>query len=211
MKIAKTTLIRSASLIASLIFLFIAFILFVFRPFSLGNNQAIPYGWGYKMVSSFKGSPAVPRPVSLPKNNNNPHLAHTNSATMHVDSYASGAHSLGGPLGICPHVMSYAHGSFGGECACVTFDSKGNIVAVFGSFKEFALLLLSPDDLKTLAKISLPQRKSNRSLSIRRIMNDTSGGAYFFLDNKDRAVLVDANNDLKIIAQVWEEDHVHRG
>lgn len=209
MKISKTTILRSAIFIASILFLFIVFILFVFRPFSQGNNQAIPYGWGYKRVSSFKGSPAVPAPVSLPTNKRNPHLANTNSATMHVDSYASGAHPLGGPLGIRPYVLSYAHRRFGGECACVTFDSKGNIVAVFGSFKEFTLLLLSPDDLKTLAKISLLQRKSNRSLSIRRIMNDTSGGAYFFLDEKDRAVLVDANNVLKIIAQVWEDDHVH--
>ncbi|MBN1414934.1 MAG: hypothetical protein JW973_07530 [Bacteroidales bacterium] len=204
----KKYLKRLLILFASLVLLIIAFLIYNYRPYSSGNPPAIPKGRGYDKVRSCKGSPANPRPISINGSPYHPYLACTNSATMHVDAYASGAHPRGGPLGIHPNVISYAHGAFGGECACVAFDSKGNIVAVFGSFNEFALLLLSPYNLKTLAKISLPGRKSNRSLNIRRIMNDTSGGAYFFLDNKDRAVLVDANQDLKIIAQVRQNDHV---
>lgn len=192
-----------------LILLFIAFVIFVFRPYSFGNPPRIPKGWGYNLAKPFKGSEAIPKPILIANTTNHPYLANTNSSTMHVDAYASDAHPFGGPLGKDPKIQSYAHSAFGGECACITFDSRANIVAVFGSFKEFALLLISPDNLKTLAKISLPARKSNKSLNIRRIMNDTSGGAYFFLDNKDRAVLVDANQDLKIIAQIWDGHHVH--
>ncbi|TSA26920.1 hypothetical protein D4R71_03035 [bacterium] len=192
-----------------LLILFIALLIFIFRPYSFGDPPRIPKGWGYKLAKVFKGSQAVPKPILISNKIDHPYLANTNSSTMHVDSYASDAHPLGGPLGKNPKVQSFAQGAFAGECACVTFDSRGNIVAVFGSFKEFALLLISPDNLKTLAKISLPARKSNKSLNIRRIMNDTSGGAYFFLDNKDRAVLVDANQYLKIIAQSWDGDHVH--
>lgn len=40
-------------------------------------------------------------------------------------------------------------------------------------------------------------------------MTDTSGGAYFFLDNKDRAILVDANQDLKVISQKWDNGKPH--
>ena len=207
--IKKRYLKRLLVIFTILISFIIILVLFIIRPFSTGNPPSIPKGWGYNHVLSFKGERANPKPISIPDNPKNPFLANTNSSTMHVDSYASDAHPYGGPLGINPQVISYAHGAFGGECASVTFDKKGNILAVFGSFKEFALLLISPTDLKTLARISLPGRKSNKTLNIRKIMSDTSGGAYFFLDNQDRVVLVDANQELKIIAQKWEGDNVH--
>jgi len=131
----------------------------------------------------------------------------TNSNNMHADSYASDVHVKGGLLGRKPEVISYAHGKrFGGECACVTFDSTGNIVAVCATFKEFSLLLISPDNMKPIARLKLPQRASNKSFNLRKIMSDTSGGAYFFLDEKDRAVLVDANQDLKVVGQRWDKD-----
>jgi hypothetical protein len=196
-------------ILSSLIILFLLFIVFVFRPWSFGESPKIPQGWGHKHVKLFKGSRAYPKPINVPVNACNPFLVNSNSQTMHADCYASGVHKFGGPLGINPRVISYAHGNFGGECACVTFDSRGNIVAVFGSLKEFALLLISPGDLKVLASISLPGRKSSRTLNIRKIVNDTSGGAYFFLDNEDRAVLIDGDQVFKIIAQIWKGNNVH--
>lgn len=182
----------------------VAGFVFVFRPYMVGNPPQIPSGWGQRIAPQYVGKPAVPHPITTTAIPKNPFLAQGNSSTMHVDSYASDVHPRGGPLGVNPSVTSYAHAALGGECACVTFDSRGNIVAVCATFKEFNLMLLRPDTLQPLAKMTLPPRASSKGLNIRKIMSDTSGGAYFFLDNEDRAVLVDAKQHLRVIAQHWD-------
>lgn len=181
---------------------------FVFRPFSPGNPPEIPVGWGYNRAAQFVGEPASPKPLEEMLPPRNPYLAPGNSSNMHVDSYASDVHPLGGPLGINPAATTYAHGAVGGECPCVTFDSRRNILAVCATFREFSLMLLAPDELRPLAKLALPPRASTRTLNLRKIMTDTSGGAYFFLDNQDRVVLVDADQRLKVIEQLWDGDDV---
>jgi hypothetical protein len=178
-------------------------IVFIFRPYSFGNPPRIPQGWGWRYAPKFKGYPAIAKQLDVQVPPCNPNLARTASSNMHVDTYASDAHIKGGPLGRNPRIQTYAHGRFGGECACVTFDSKGNIVAVCATFKEFSLLLMCPETLEPMARLNLPPRASNKSLNLRKIMTDTSGGAYFFLDAKDRAVLVDAKQDLTVVGQRW--------
>lgn len=157
------------------------------------------------MAERYRGEPGESKPIAGAPIPQHPFLADTNANTMHADAYASSVHPLGGPLGVDPQIRSYAHGSFGGECATVTFDRRGNIFAVCATLSEFALLLIRPEDLKPLGRMSLPQRESNKSLNLRRIMSDTSGGAYFFLDHRDRAVLVDAHQSLKVVGQRWQD------
>lgn len=194
-------------LLALLGLLLIALLLtvFVFRPYSMGSASEIPSGWGSRMAARYRGQPAWSNPIEGALIPQHPFLARTNANNMHADGYASGVHPRGGPLGRNPQVESYAHSRFGGECASVTFDSRGNIVAVCATLSDFSLLLIRRDDLTPLARMGLPQRESNKSLNLRRIMSDTSGGAYFFLDHKDRAVLVDAEQTLKVIGQQWQD------
>lgn len=180
---------------------------FVFRP-NFTNSKEIPNGWGRSRQTVYYGKPAVARPlgtVSIPAH---PFLATSNSSNMHVDAFASDVHPKGGPLGRNMRVRTYAHGRIGGECATVTFDSRGNIVAVCATFRKFSLLVISPETMRPLAEFRLPPRESNKSLNIRKIMLDTSGGAYFFLDNHDHAVLVDANQQLRVIGQRWSGERV---
>ncbi len=183
---------------------FFAVFIFIFRPYSFGDPPLIPFGWGYHLSDKFKGQVAKIKPIKGIHIPQNPFLNDSTSQNMHADTYASDTHPIGGPLGQKPTIKSYSHGRVGGECACVTFDSRNNIVAMCATFKEFSLLLLSPKNLKPLARLNLPPRASNKTYNLRKIMSDTSGGAYFFLDNLDRAVLVDADQNLKIIAQRWE-------
>ncbi len=119
---------------------------------------------------------------------------------MHGDSYASAAVPVAGPLGHDLQIQSYAHGAVGGECATVTFNSRGQLVAVCATFKNFALLLIDPADLRPLARLDLSPRASSKSLNLRTIMTDTSGGSYFFLDRQERVVLVNAHQQLLRIA-----------
>lgn len=190
---------------AVVVFLLAATLLFVFifRPFS--PDDSIPQGWGYSRMPVFRGSPASLNPLrgySVPAH---PFLADTNANNMHVDSYVSDVHPAGGPVGNEPKVSSYAHGAVGGECASVTFDSRDNIVAVCATFKNFSLLLIDPKTLRPLTEMLLPPRASSKTFNLRKIMTDTSGGAYFYLDNRDRAVLVNAHQHLLIVGQDWSE------
>lgn len=177
------------------------FFFFVFRPYS--PNGSIPQGWGYSRMPAFRGAVASPQPLSRHLIPQHPFLAGTNASNMHVDGFASDVHPSGGPLGHQPDVTSYAHGPLGGECASVTFDSNGYIVAVCATFKNFSLLLIDPDSLRPLAEMLLPPRPSSKTFNLRKIMTDTSGGAYFYLDHRDRAVLVNAHQNLLIIGQDW--------
>jgi outer membrane protein assembly factor BamB len=159
--------------------------LFLFRPFSCASPGSIPQGWGHGRVPDFVGRPATPRPIEGPPVPGHPFMAATGSNNMHVDSYVSDAHPQGGPLGRTPSVTSIARGFLGGECASVTFDRRGRIVTVCMSVSGGNLLLLDPRTLEELASFDLPPRPSTRSLNIRTIVTDTSGGAYFYLDHLD--------------------------
>ena len=171
---------------------------FVFRPLAGGP---IPQGFGYDRVPAYGGAPARARTLESFAIPTHPFMAATSANSMHGNAFSTGTHARGGPLGIDPEVHSIANASLGGECATVTFDSRGRIVAVCASFGKFMLLMFDADTLEVMAQLDLPPRASNRSGNIRRIMSDTSGGAYFYLDHRDRAVLVDAHNRLRVIGQ----------
>lgn len=122
--------------------------------------------------------------------------------SMHNDSYISDTHEPAGPYGIDLQITSTAQSRFvGGQCASVTFDSRGRIVSYCSGLTETALKLFHPQTLAELASYRLPQRGVNRTLNMRRIVKDSSGGAYFYLDHQDRAVLGLPDNTIKVIGQ----------
>ncbi len=109
-----------------------------------------------------------------------------------------------GPLGRNPEVTSEKIAPIGGECATATFDAAGRLITVCGTFTGFLLKLLDPRTLDTLAEYKLPQRSSTveaiTRLDFARIFKDTSGGAYFYLDDRDRVVLADSRQHVLRIA-----------
>jgi hypothetical protein len=163
--------------------------------------KPIPRWWGACTVPDFVGAAAEARPLEDPGVPQHPFMADSVSGTMHADAFSSGAHRGPGPLGIDPVVASSARGLVGGECATVVFDSRGRLVTVCGDFEAFTLLLLDPVTLEELASYRLPPRPSTKEALHKRdlqiITTDTSGGAYFYLDEQGRVVL--ATSDRKIL------------
>ncbi len=152
----------------------------------------IPPGPFDSSVPQFQGAPAEPRPVrqgSLPQH---PHLAANGASSMHNDAYASDAYAGGGPLGRDLQVSSATYGVE--ECATMSFDRQGRIVALCGGLEGSRLMLLDPDTLDVLAAHPLPPRKPSTETSP---LEDLCGGAYFYLDEQDRAIVETTN------AQVW--------
>ncbi|NGN64932.1 hypothetical protein G5C51_13620 [Streptomyces sp. A7024] len=169
-----------------------------------GHADPIPQDLGRHLVPAYEGAPAKPRPLPDAAQPQHPYLAPNGRSGMHADAASSDTHPTAGPLGRDPEVTSESMAVLGGECATLTFDRAGRIIAVCGTFSGFLVKLLHPRSLKTLAEHQLPQRPSSvdavTSLDTSKIFKDTSGGAYAYLDHRDRLVLADSRQHLLRIA-----------
>jgi hypothetical protein len=161
--------------------------------------------WGGQAVRDaavgYFGQPAQTAPLPAQTIPAHPYLAAQGQNGMHGDSYAGKVQDWPAPLGRHPQVRSKSLSTlFGGECATVSFDAKGRVRAVCATLLSFRLYLLDAQTLSVLAYYELPLRASNKSLRMRRIMEDTSGGAYHHVLAGDRPLIVDAHNVLGIYA-----------
>jgi hypothetical protein len=128
----------------------------------------------------------------------NPFMAsNEQSNNMHCDTYMTDTYEVSGPLGINPQVVSASYGF--AECATITFDSKGRIVTVVTDISGPRLLLMDPDTLDEFASFPLPPRHAGWVEDPIGPLEDPSGGAYFCLDNHDRAIVATHNHTVKII------------
>ncbi|MFE4263918.1 hypothetical protein [Streptomyces sp. NPDC056883] len=172
--------------------------------------EEIPLAPGHRLVSHYDGAPAAAAPLPGEAPPQHPFLAPNGRSGMHSDAAGSATSPWSGPLGKNPKVTSEKIAALGGECATATFDSGGRLVTVCGTFGGFKVKLLEPRTLATLAEHQLPQRSSTvqaiTSLDFSKIFKDTSGGAYFYLDNQDRAVLADSRQHILRLSHVQKPD-----
>ncbi|MDL4771501.1 MULTISPECIES: hypothetical protein [Thermomonosporaceae] len=171
------------------------------------GSTPIPDGPGRGLVPGYVGAPATPRPLAGRPVPANPHQGPVGTSSMHADSYASDTYPFSGPLGRNPQVLNEAKGGglLPGLCSTVTFAKKsGLIVAQCTRGQNFMLRLIDPVTLKDLATYELPPRPSTVqaafSGSLDKVLTDTSGGAYYYLDPQDRAVLADSAFHLRRFA-----------
>ena len=124
-----------------------------------------------------------------------PYMAPNGMSNMHNDPYMTDTYEVSGPLGSNPQVNSTYYGL--AECVTVTFDSQGRIVTVLGGFGAPTLLLLDPDTLDELARYVLPSRPWYWIFDEIGILEDPSGGAYFYLDHEGNVVVT--THDYRIL------------
>lgn len=127
-----------------------------------------------------------------------PFLAEGSNGTMHGDGGQSDTHFAAGPFGDALEVRSRASGNgMPRQCSTFVHRSDGQLVMMCGGLAGFRMVLLDPDTLKALATYDLPVRPSSFEAAVKRdmsiIMSDSSGGAYLFLDNKDRLVFANSS------------------
>jgi hypothetical protein len=177
----------------------------LFAMYDAVTVRPLPSGPGRYLVPQFSGRPASAQalpPVDIPQH---PFMAPNGRNNMHNDSYISDTHEPAGPYGVDLQITSAAQSRFvGGQCAAVTFDSRGRIVSYCSGLAETALKLFHPHTLAEMASYRLPQRGVNRTFNMRKIVKDSSGGAYFYLDHQDRAVLGLPDNTIRVIGQIQD-------
>ncbi|MGH2922855.1 MAG: hypothetical protein ACRDKH_02350 [Solirubrobacterales bacterium] len=138
----------------------------------------------------FQGAPAVPNPIAgIDPPPRHPFMAPNERSNIHNDAYQTDVYGVPGPVGDGAEVSTL----FVRECASVAFDSQGRIVTVCVGLDQPVLALLHPQTLRTIAAKPLPLRNL---LSGTNPFSDFSGGGYFYLDHRDRAVV--ATNDRRV-------------
>src|SRR4051794_3840303 len=131
----------------------------------------------------FIGKPATAKPITgVPKTPQNPFMAANGKSSTHNDSWQTDAYTGKGPLGRKPVKKSNA---FTGDCISTSFDRQGKMVAICTDPTIGPTLYkFDPKTLAQLAKFELPPRQTPPpGISP---LTDTGGGAYFFMDDKDR-------------------------
>ncbi len=126
----------------------------------------------------------------------NPFMAADPGNSVHNDAWASDNYTaLSGPLGRRLTILSTA---IGRDCITLAFEPDGRIVGTCTDLEHGpAMYLLDPRTLATLAFRQLPfvppPAGTNPALN-------TTGGAYFYLDNRNRAVLAASTSHILIVA-----------
>lgn len=153
--------------------------------------------------------PVVPRVVRVKKPPTNPAMAKGGVGNIHDDSWMSDAYWVRGPLGHAPEVLSSALGQR--VCVTITFDRKKRLVATCSSLTGPRLYMLDPTTLDVLAEMELPFVPPPPGQDP---FTNSAGGAYFYLDRRDRAVIGTAENHIWVVAEtaptpgfVLEEDY----
>jgi hypothetical protein len=154
----------------------------------------IPEGPDAASLPPFVGSPAAQNPVAAVDPPRHPFMAPNSRSNLHVDAYQTDVHQGPGPLG---KGMSRTETFLEGDCASVTFDSRGRIVTVCVGLEGPKLFLLDPKTLETLASFPLPPRVPGGGS----VFNDFAGGGYFYLDDQDRAVIPTTSRHLFVVRE----------
>jgi len=165
---------------------------FLWRTRALGKDAVEPE---YGNFTRYRppGTTAAVAHVAIPSH---PFMAKGGN-NMHNDAYISDSYAVSGPLGLDPRVISRTQG-FGGY-GTLTFDRAGRIVAVYSNGRGFQLELMDPDTLEELASHDLPPRPWYFPLQGILPWEYIGAGMYFYLDERDRAVVPTTRNTIQVI------------
>lgn len=167
-----------------------------------GAGTPIP-GGGTTVLPVFAGHAVRPQPIPPPGVPQNPFMAPNPSSNIHNDAWMSDAYAIPGPLGRNPMVRSStlrpANPGVSPAFLCpgITFDRHGRLETVCAGGGAQTLVLIDPVSLKPLAWLTLPPAAGTASLN----------AGYFYLDNRDRAVVATATNHIWVVAQAGSAAH----
>ena len=150
-------------------------------------------------LPTFSGHAAVAHPVAdVGRAWQDPFMAPNPSNSVHNDAWASDDYTArSGPLG--RHLTTFST-AIGRDCITLAFNHQGQIVGTCTDLSHGpGLYLLDPNSLATLAFLQLPFIPPPAGTNP---ATNTTGGAYFYLDNHDRAVLAASNRQILVVALV---------
>jgi hypothetical protein len=148
----------------------------------------------------FVGHRAAPRPVSAPRIPRHPFMARNGYSNIHDDGYMTDTYTWLGPLGRAMRVRSaaYTDAAFALCGGTIAFDRRGRLITVcIAPDLSVKLRLLDPRTLAVLANYDLPPRVVPPGANP---FQTFTGGGYFYVDQRDRAVLPTSSLHLFVVA-----------
>ena len=130
-------------------------------------------------------------------------MARNGSSNIHNDGYMTDTYTWSGPLGRNLQVRSARYVAtpsvkFGLCGGTIAFDRRGRIVTVcIAPDFSVRLRLLDPGNLAVLASYDLPRRVVPPGVSP---FQSFTGGGYFYLDHRDRAVIPTSERKVVVVA-----------
>ena len=146
-------------------------------------------------LPSYVGAPATPKPIKgVPKTAQNPFMAPNDVSSTHDDAWQTDTVRRSGPLGKNPVLTSNSNPAPIGDCVSQAFDRKGRMISVCATpaLPGPVLKMFNPKTLDVVAATPLPNRPA--PLAQIPTLKDSTGGVYFYMDNKDRVVVAAPNN-----------------
>jgi hypothetical protein len=163
------------------------------RPGS--DPMPIPQDPAASEQPEYVGRPATARRVRqrwrVPRH---PRMAPNERSNLHNDAYMTDTYRRRGPLGVNTEATSTL---FFRECASVTFDSAERLETICVGLDRPVLALLDPESLDVLASFELPPRQPGTANPF----TNFSGGGYFYLDHRDRAVIPTTTRHVYVVGQ----------
>ena len=147
-------------------------------------------------LPAYAGAAASRRPVLAKKPPNHPFMGRRGESNIHNDAWMSDAYWVRGPLGRAPETLSTSLGQR--VCITITFDRQGRLVASCTGTDGPRLYMLDPTTLDVLAEFGLPFQPPPPGQDP---FTNSAGGAYFYLDNQDRAVVGTSTGHIVIVAE----------
>ena len=142
---------------------------------------------------SFQGAPWSPKPVFAPPAPRHPFMAPNQRSNIHSDAFQTDTNAWSGPLGRDTELVEHYEAP-GGVCGSITFTSGGQIVTTCLQVRAVRLKLFDPRTLEELASMELPPRAPSTNP-----FQDFAGGGYFYLDNRDRAVIPTTERHILVV------------
>lgn len=161
-----------------------------------GTATAIPVPAVPAAPPGFIGAAAVAQPITdVPPVPQHPYLAPNGNSGIHDDGWMSNTNTRPGPLG---HDIRVVSAVVGGECGSIAFDRAGRLVTTCIGPNP-ALYLLDPVTLNVLGRSALP---GDPGAFLRPgAFGNFTGGAYFYLDNQDRAVIASRDGHIRVFTE----------
>lgn len=153
------------------------------------SSRALPWNPTAHLAGS--GSVELPPGPDLPPPSvpQSPALAANPFNSIHHDAWATDSYALPTPeQPLTARVDSFYAG---GDCATITFDSRGRLVTLCSSLTRVVAYVLDPADLSVLESRIVGERRPS--------LTDFSGGGYFVLNADDRIVFPARGGVLRVI------------
>jgi hypothetical protein len=133
--------------------------------------------------------------VNAPHVPQNPFMAPNGLSNVHDDAYQTDTYAWAGPLGRQPKVNSQFPGTFEDCGITIGFDRLGRLITVCIGQSVQEVTLLDPTTLDKLATYDLGPREIPPGANPLTV----SAGAYFYVDQHDRAV-VSTKRAIRVVA-----------